>query len=166
MSRLFVAVRPPEQVLDAVAALERPDEPGVRYTGREQWHITVRFLGEADEGAARAALDNVDAGPAEAVLGPRVSRLGRSVIVLPVSGLDALVAAVVVATADVGEPPDPRPFNGHLTVARLRRRGACRIAGAALSASFPVTELELVRSDLRPEGARYEVVATRSLTEA
>lgn len=165
MARLFVAVRPPDAVLDRIAALDRPDEKGVRYTTRDQWHITLRFLGEADEQVAREAFAGIEGRSARAVLGPRVSRLGRSVIVVPVAGLDDLAATVAAATADVGEPPDPRPYTGHLTLARLKRRGACRIAGAPFDDAFTVVEIELLRSELRAEGARYEVLATAPVAQ-
>jgi RNA 2',3'-cyclic 3'-phosphodiesterase len=174
VARLFVAVRPPPDVLEVVAALPRPDEPGVRWVPASQWHVTVRFLGEADEDAADAAVRRVPAlladggggSPAiEAVLGPAVSRLGRSVVCIPVAGLDALAAAVADATATVGEPVDPRPFTGHLTLARLRNRGSCRLAGTKVSARFPVPEIELVRSTLGSAGARHEVLTVVALAD-
>lgn len=163
--RLFVSVWPPDDVLDLVEALARPGESGVRYTTRDQWHVTLRFLGDCDVDDATAALDGArwPEGHVEAVCGPVVSRLGRDVIVVPVRGLDGLSAAVAAATHDVGDPLDPRPFAGHLTVARLRSRGACRIAGAPFAATFPVTEVALVRSDLQPGGARYETLRTLPL---
>jgi 2'-5' RNA ligase len=164
--RLFVAVRPPAAVLDRLHALERADQPGVRWVPPAQWHVTLRFLGEADLDAAVAAvrglgahLDDVDR-PVAVELGPRVSRLGRSVVCLPAHGLDALAAAVAAATAGIGEPPDPRPYAGHLTLARLRGRAACGIAGEPFSARFEVGEVELVRSTLASTGATHEVVAT------
>jgi 2'-5' RNA ligase len=163
-ARLFVAVWPPDDVLDALAALPRVEEPGVRYTTRAQWHVTLRFLGSCAVGDALAAFEQVRAEPCVVVLGPAVSRLGRDVVVVPVRGLEALAAAVVQATAEVGEPPDPRPFTGHLTVARLRHRGACRVAGAPIRASFPVEEIALVRSHTGdPGGSRYETVARRRI---
>jgi len=163
VSRLFYAVGLPEPVLDVVAALPRPDEKGVRYTTREQWHVTLRFLGEADETEAQAALERVNAAPCRATLGPQVSRLGRNVVVAPVAGLESVAAAVAAETADLGTPPDARPFAGHVTVARLRRRGSCRIAGALISAEFGVEEVVLMRSRLHPDGARYDTVARRVL---
>jgi 2'-5' RNA ligase len=170
MPRLFVAVRPPPLVLSRIAELPRPPEPGVRWVPAEQWHVTVRFLGDADLDAAIGALEG--AVPElrsrtfpEAVIGPRLSRLGRQVICLPVSGLDELAGAVARATSEVGEPPDPRPFRGHVTVARLRHRGSCRLAGHPLSARFAVTEIELVRSVLGPDGARHEVVQAYPLAD-
>lgn len=152
MSRLFVAAWPPPAVVREVAALPRPDESGVRWAQPDQWHVTLRFLGEADEAVAAAALDRLAAEPATATVGPAVSRLGRTVLCLPVRGLDALAAAVAEATAGVGEPPDPRPFRGHLTLARLGRRGSCRLAGHRLATSFVVSEVALVSSTAGPRG--------------
>lgn len=160
--RLFLAVSPPADVLDAVAALPRPDEPGVRWTPREQWHVTLRFLGDAEPDEVAAAVDAVwppaDALPAEVELGPTVSRLGRAVVCLPARGLDELAAVVRRATAHLGEPPDPRPFAGHLTLARLRHRGACGLAGTPFRARFDARAVWLVRSDLSPAGARHTTV--------
>ena len=163
-SRLFVAVVPPDDVLEAVAALPRPQEPGVRWTRPDTWHVTLRFLGDrVDEATASRALAGLRAAPAVAEVGPQVSRLGRNVVCLPVRGLDALAAAVADATVDVGDPPDPRPFAGHLTLARLRHRAACGLAGARFDVRFDVREVELVRSVLGAGGPTYETILVQRL---
>ena len=169
MARLFVAVRPPSSVLARVAELPRPDETGVRWVPAAQWHVTLRFLGDVDVDAAIDALEA--ASPAlsrlpavQAVVGPSVSRLGRQVICLPVAVLEAPAAIVGEATAALGRPVDPRPFRGHLTLARLRHRGACRLAGHPLRATFTATEIELVSSVVGRAGARHEVVRAFPLT--
>src|SRR4051794_16312682 len=111
--RLFVAVWPPEDVLDAIAALDRPDTPSVRWTGREQWHITLRFLGEVD-GPPEDLLEPLAAlAPAPVTFGPTTERLSGRVLVIPVHGLDDLATAVA-------DPAQTRPFHGHLTLARAR----------------------------------------------
>ena len=157
--RLFVAVRPPDAVLDAVAALRRPERPDVRWTTRSQWHVTVRFLGEvADPDPVVAVLDAAPLAPCEARVGPAVTRLGRGVVVLPVGGLDALAAAVATATAGVGRPPEPRVFSGHVTLARVRRGPVRDLVGERIDLRFPVTDVRLVRSHLGGSGARYEDV--------
>jgi 2'-5' RNA ligase len=72
----------------------------------------------------------------------------------------------VAATASVGRAPEGRPFRGHVTVARLKgltRAAARRLGGAAVSASWSVEEIALVRSRLGSDRARYEVVAVRAL---
>lgn len=164
--RLFVAVIPPANVLDVLATIPREPRPDVRYTTREQWHVTLRFLGDADIGEASAALQRVDAPSVEAVLGPSVERLGRSVAMVHCAGLDSLAAEVHRATADIGHPIDTRGFVGHLTIARMKNSRRCPAAGLAVAATFAVTEVHLVRSHLSRDGSRYEVVATRSLSAA
>jgi 2'-5' RNA ligase len=160
MSRLFVAVWPDEGARAALATLARPEEVGVRWVRPEHWHVTLRFLGEVDEDDAAAALDDLAAATPSAVLGPAVSRLGRTVLCVPAAGLDELAAAVAAATAEVGEPPDPRPFAGHLTLARLRHRGSCRLAGHKVRAEMAVPEVALVASTLGAAGPTYRTVVT------
>jgi len=159
VARLFLAVRPPAEALAAVAELPRPDEPGVRWVPAEQWHITVRFLGDADPDDVIAAMPSITRlGPTPVTLGPRVSRLGRSVICLPASGLGHVASLVEALTRDLGRPPEDRPFQGHLTLARLRHRGACRLAGHHLTVLFEAREVELVASSLSDRGAQHDVI--------
>jgi len=163
VTRLFVAAWPTPDVRSALEALPRPAEPGVRWVPPEQWHVTLRFLGEADPGEVAEALGALRTDPATATLGPAVSRLGRAVICVPVHGLEGLAAAVTTATGQVGEPPDPRPFTGHLTLARLGRRGSCRLAGHRIDAEMPATSIDLVASHLTHDGPSYEVIQTVQL---
>jgi RNA 2',3'-cyclic 3'-phosphodiesterase len=161
--RLFVALRPPGDVLDAVARLRRPDRAGLRWTGRDQWHVTLRFLGEVDDPAPVVdALDRAHLPPAVASLGPAVQALGRGVVMVPVGGVEELAAAVVAATCTFGAPPDPRPFRGHLTLARCRRGRVGAVVGEPVSARFPVADVRLVRSSRPgPTGPRYDDVHVR-----
>ena len=39
--RLFVAVIPPVSVLDMLETVPREVHPDVRYTTRDQWHVTL-----------------------------------------------------------------------------------------------------------------------------
>jgi RNA 2',3'-cyclic 3'-phosphodiesterase len=162
--RLFVAVPLPAEVSDALAALPRPEEPGVRWTRSAQWHITVRFLGSCDLADASAALADVRARSVTVELGPQVSRLGRGVLCVPAHGLDDVAAAVAAATGSIGEPVDPRPFRGHVTLARLKLRGACGLAGTPFSATFVADRVELVESTLGPGGPIYETRLELPLT--
>jgi 2'-5' RNA ligase len=162
--RLFVAILPPSAVLDDVAALRRPERPGVRWTTRDQWHVTLRFLGEVPDPAPVAeALDAAPLARATAVLGPEATPLGRRVVCVPVAGLDDLAAGVVAATAGFGRPPEPRPFHGHLTLARVTRGPLRDLLGEPISARFAVRAVRLVRSRLGPQGARYDDVHVRRL---
>ena len=77
---------------------------------------------------------------------------------LPVSGLDAVAAAVIDATRSIGRPPDHREFRGHLTMARVN--GRVPPVSAAIDCRWTVATFALVRSHLGGGPARYETVAT------
>jgi RNA 2',3'-cyclic 3'-phosphodiesterase len=185
-SRLFIAVVPPAEVCDRIGDLHRPAVPGVRYTTPDQWHCTLRFFGAEIPERVVEAMDSLDlgdrrgfgsptdrdapgdhgspAGTVEVTLGPQVTMLGGHVAVLPAGGLGGLAAAVVDATAHLGAPPDPRPFRGHLTVARLRTGAdAGALVDQAFAARFTVTAIVLFASQRSAEGARYTAVASRPL---
>jgi 2'-5' RNA ligase len=70
MTRLFVAIWPPEELLERLADLERPKDPGVKWVPPENLHITLRFLGDADIDEVIERLDDVLLPNATAALGP------------------------------------------------------------------------------------------------
>ena len=174
--RLFVAVSPPPNVVEMLRGLERPDVASLRWTTEEQWHVTLRFLGEV--GAPAAVADAVRAVPellaaagvaeVRAVLGPTVTWFpGRQVLQVPVGGLDALAGAVAQSTAPWGAPADDRPYSGHLTLARARgrARGPAGLAGASVVAAWRVGAVEVMSSVLGRRGARYETLASVALPD-
>jgi 2'-5' RNA ligase len=173
--RLFVAVSLPSDVTELVSDLPRPDLASLRWTTEDQWHITLRFLGEVE--APSVVADALKAVPAtlreaeiedvEAVLGAATAWFrGRQILHVPVAGLDTLARAVAMATAPWGEGSDDPPFSGHLTLARVRRRqtGPANLAGTPISTEWSVREILLMSSTLGPGGSRYEVVARVPLT--
>jgi 2'-5' RNA ligase len=98
--------------------------------------------------------------PAVARLGPGVDVMNERALVVPVSGVDDLAAAVVAATGDLGEPARKR-FVGHLTLAKVKAHAPMpRVLGALVQAEWQVEEVALVQSRLDPAGARYSTVAT------
>ncbi|HUY22600.1 MAG TPA: RNA 2',3'-cyclic phosphodiesterase [Acidimicrobiales bacterium] len=175
--RLFVAVSLPTRVVGMLRRLDRPAAARLRWTTPDQWHVTLRFLGEvADPGPAAAALAAVPAElratgvvAVEAVLGPAVAWFpGRQVLQVPVAGLDGVADAVARATASWDDQAPVGPFAGHLTLARVRGRepGPAHLAGAALRESWRVEEIELVSSTLGPGGSTYTVLARVPLAPA
>lgn len=158
-----MAVWPPPAVLDLLAGLDRPAVDGVRWTTRDQWHVTLRFLGPVPEvePVAEALAGLAAAEPVRAVMGPAVGRFGRRVLHAPVGGLDALAAGVGAATAGIGRPPEDRPFRGHVTLARVAKHADVDLrplAGGPVAGAWEVGAVCLVESRLSPAGARYEVL--------
>jgi RNA 2',3'-cyclic 3'-phosphodiesterase len=158
--RLFVAVWPPPAIVVVLAGIERPERHDVRWLPAGNWHVTLRFLGNADVDDVAARLDAATLPPGSASLGPSVERLGRDAVVVPVAGLDALASAVRSATAEVGRADDGRPFHGHITIARLRAGTSSPISGAPVSGQFGVDEVSLVSSTTHPTGPRYTTIGT------
>ncbi|HEX3622099.1 MAG TPA: RNA 2',3'-cyclic phosphodiesterase [Acidimicrobiales bacterium] len=166
MPRLFVAVWPPDEVVERIAALDRPSVPGLRWTTPDQWHVTLRFLGQVPEPeevvAAMAGLSESSGSSAvEAGAGPAIGRFDQRVLHLPVAGLQVLAGEVLRATAHLGRPPDDRPFSGHLTLARTADRAKVDLrplTGTPFAASWTVGEVSVVESRLSSAGARYAVI--------
>jgi len=160
MARLFIAVWPPEHVVEQLTALRRKDQRGVRFVPPDNWHLTLRFLGEADADDVAEALSRATLPAATVTLGPAVDVLSERALVVPATGLDELAAVVAEHTAGLGEPPRKR-FAGHLTLARVKLHAAMPTTlGAMFHAEFDVHEVALVQSRLDPDGARYRTIDT------
>jgi 2'-5' RNA ligase len=160
MSRLFIAVWPPEEVAVELAALHRKDQRGVRFVDPQNWHITLRFFGDAEPDSVIDALDGTSFVPARAHLGPAVDVIGERALVVPVRGLEDLAATVTERTNHIGESPRKR-FVGHLTIARVKSHVPMpRALGSLVSEEFDVEEIALVQSRLEPQGSRYETIET------
>jgi len=178
--RLFVAVTPPHEALDELEAAVAPLRsscPDLRWTGRQNWHVTLAFLGEVDEAAAddlgRAlAKVAVDAAACPVSLGPAGSfPEGRPLANVLWVGLDEgadfvkdLEKGVRKAATDAGAPPvgKPKAYHPHLTLGRCRnpadlRSLVCRLSGFR-GRPWLAAEIQLFRSHLRPQRPepRYE----------
>ena len=150
--------------------MPRPDIAGLRWAPPEQWHVTLRFLGDFDDvGVVEEAVDGVTRRCAEPVIaraGPATGRFGHRILHLPVDGLAPLAAGVAAATAGFGQPPEDRAFAGHITLARVRERARVNLRaleGTPLAAEWSVEELTVVESRLSSAGARYAVGARAPL---
>lgn len=160
--RCFIGLWPDDEAVARLRELPRAAVPGLRWTTADQWHVTLRFLGDLDAAAVadvgerlRGALAGERA--AQLAAGPVTAVLGRSVLCLPVDGADGLAARVRAATADVGEPPTA-PFRGHLTLARSRRGIPSAVRDQPFEVSWPAMSVALIGSRLDPAGARYTTV--------
>ena len=168
---------PPPAVVDILTALERPLRDDLRWTTAGQWHITVAFVGEVDDGDVMALARGVEravvpwtTGPdrradIEVVLGPKPVHVGPGVLALPVGGLDDVAAAVRRHLGQRGFSLEDRPFRGHLTLARARRgrRVPTDAVVGRVEARWPLDSLAVVSSRLGPGGSRYETVALTAL---
>ena len=181
MPRLFVALDPPDAAkreLETLTSGLHP--PDVRWLPPEQWHLTLRFIGEVDGGAlydVGEALADVPGQPFELRLKgighfpprgePRVLWAG----VEKSPELAALKRRIDRALREAaGLPPDPRRFSPHVTIARFRQPPPPGRLGSYLmrhslfrGEPFPVSGFRLYSSVLRPDGPVYAVEAEYDL---
>lgn len=161
MSRLFVALWPPDAVVAELEELHRKDQVGARFVRPENWHVTLRFLGDAHPGDVVDALDRATFAATVIELGPAVDIGGERTLFVPVAGADDLAEEVVRVTRGIGTEPVRRRFLGHVTIGRIKKgANVPRVLGEPIRASWAPSEVALVESRLRPDGARYETLRT------
>jgi 2'-5' RNA ligase len=146
----------------------RPGGDAVRWVPPENLHVTLRFLGDLEPARVASLAAHVRA--QTAALAPFALQLGAlasfppgrrpRVVVLelaPEAPLAALAEAVERGVVAAGCAPEPRAFRGHLTLGRVRERGAPpSLAELTVPpAVFEVTESVLFASELHPSGSRY-----------
>ena len=165
MTRAFIAVRPPDDVLDAVA---RVVPPVGRPTTRPQWHVTLQFLGNsADVASVSTALEGLTVTRGQVQLGGLgafpSARRARVVWLGVADGaalFEALASEVGARLAPLGHEPEARRFHAHLTLARLRAPADVRTElgnadATAVGAPWTVREVVVYESRLRRTGAEY-----------
>lgn len=180
--RLFVALDLPEAVLAEVARWQRSQAEGqdLRAVVPAALHVTLVFIGERPGGAVApiaSALEEFDPGPIEGRLLPEPVPLPRRrprllALAIESPGATALQAELSLRLRDLDlHDPDQRPYWPHLTVFRLRGRPGSRsrtrvspYAGGDGHA-FGFRRIALYRSDLRPEGASYSLLAANELPQ-
>ncbi|GBD44512.1 RNA 2',3'-cyclic phosphodiesterase [bacterium HR40] len=174
MPRLFVAVRVPEEISEEMDRL-CTGLPGVRWTEMEQFHLTLRFIGEVDHNTfydIGEALMAVSAEPFELRLRgigqfpPRGEPHTLWVGVEDAEPLLRLRRRIERALAEAGVEPEHRKFVPHVTLGRVKEPLPQERLGAFLrrtalfrSSPFPVSCFGLFSSRLRPEGAVHTLEA-------
>jgi 2'-5' RNA ligase len=176
--RLFFAVNLEPQVRDALRrAQERLKGAGadVRWTSADGLHITLKFLGEVAESRVPdiASVGRQAAGEAKpfeirmeglgvfpSAKSPRVVWAG---VVEGAKELVSLAERLEALLEPLGFAREKRPFAAHVTLGRARTpRGMQELVPLLESKEnfgrSSAIYLSLMRSELRPEGARYSSV--------
>jgi 2'-5' RNA ligase len=188
--RLFVAVEFDEAVrhaADQVAGeLRTRLGPRVRasWVVADKMHLTVRFLGNVDDTRVSAVLEALrpplPIAPFDIALGscgvfprsgpPRVFWVGL---------IDGVISMLSMhdefnrRLAPLGFTPEDRPFNAHLTLARVKevRRDLARsVRETVAAARAPAVRCKIMaatvfQSSLSPKGSTYTRLLTVSLTQ-
>ncbi len=179
MIRLFVALEPPEEVRHTLRE-RQGGLANVRWIPPENFHLTLRFIGEVNEGLAAeidAELATLAAPSFDLTL-KSVGHFGSRGVARAIwagavtsPALTALQAKVEAAVARAGVPPERRKFHAHITLARLKRLPLDHLApflaehAGFSAASFTVTHFSLMSSRPGREGAVYRAEALYPLRQ-
>jgi 2'-5' RNA ligase len=183
--RLFVAIPMPEAVRTEIVRVQQElqrlvSRDAVRWTKPEQFHLTLRFLGDVPAERVAALQEAVNA----VCLGSSALRLraqgvgffpnARSPRVIWAGVNDGegrlvdLQKKIEAAVQPFAEGPSSENFAGHVTIGRvkfLKRPDIEKLAAHAqaikdrLFGEWTANEVELIRSDLAPTGARHTLLA-------
>jgi 2'-5' RNA ligase len=186
--RLFVGIPLASEVLAELAKMVsrlRSNSDSLRWTAPESWHITLQFLGNADQQQYEclvARLSEVQAAPVPNHLA-ELGFFDRAGVffadVAPTPPLVALAARVSAATSLCGFLSETRPFHPYITLARARGQSrsrpdqaitlplqalaqplqalAHRIGVQPAFPRFRAFEFLLYESQLSPAGSIYEI---------
>jgi len=183
--RLFVAIALPEAVKEEIEKVQsemRTALPGnfVRWTKREQFHLTLKFLGNVAEARVGELSDSLRkaSGPFEAMrlkaerIGffpdMRYPRVAWVWVHDEKELLPRLQQAIELAAQRFTAERAEKNFTGHVTLARIqgiKRPQAELLSKFALEMTdrcfgeWAADKVELIRSELSSGGARYTTVA-------
>jgi RNA 2',3'-cyclic 3'-phosphodiesterase len=166
MLRLFVGIDlPPELKLSL--SLIATGLPGAKWVDAGNYHLTLRFIGEIDEGQAEdvdTALSQIHAPRFDLALAT-VGHFGLRQLWAGVERNDALRhlhGKIESALNRLGFPSDERRYTPHVSLARLKGTSEVRLQAYLTehalyrAPAFHVAHFSLIASYLTKSGAIYE----------
>ena len=186
--RLFIGLNLPkrerQRIQSATQLLQEEDFP-LRWIGLENFHITMKFLGEVsseqleqiEEIMSEVASKNTVFSIALGGFGAFPSIRSPSLIWLGVGAspkLRCLKQDLEWALAECGFESEIRRFHPHITLARAKGRGSAGmfrgldklLAELDFNGALKVDRINLIRSQLSKNGAQYDVVSSAKLASA
>jgi 2'-5' RNA ligase len=182
--RCFIAIELPEEVKASLAGIQRhlkKSGADIRWVKTDNIHLTLKFLGEIEENRVAGIIQMLKGacshhnifsieisgiGTFPAKRSPRVLWAG----IIGNGELARLQSDIDEAAASLGFDPEKRAFSPHLTLGRFRSsRGKSALLEKVTMLEhdrfglFDVRSIYLIKSDLKPEGAVYSMIAECSL---
>ena len=180
--RAFLAIDPPEVVLDNIQALQnrlkKSIKGAIRWVRPEGIHLTLKFFGDISAYDVENISETIASktttvppitleirgmGAFPDVNRPRVIWLGITGQLAPLLSLQRDLEEVF---SKLGFPKENRPFRAHLTMGRVRvPKGIIGLAPSVeagrnlMAGNFTVGEITLFQSSLSPQGAIYSKLA-------
>lgn len=178
MPRLFTALEIPRDAALSLSLL-RGGLPGARWIDVENYHLTLRFVGDIEAPAADELVHWLDRIDRQAftlslnMVGSFGSKKPHSIWagISPSPELMALQAEIAGICRRLGLPSDPRKFSPHVTLARLRNPRVSDVArylntyGNFRTLPFTVDQFVVMSSRDSVGGGPYVVEEAFALSE-
>jgi 2'-5' RNA ligase len=170
MIRLFVALQLPSALKQRLVIMGG-GVPGARWQTEDQYHLTLRFIGDVAESTARDVDDALAAirAPAFDLELAGVGEFGGKITrvlwagVRPNEGLNHLQKKIETALQRLGLPAEERKYTPHVTMARMKGAPKGKVMeflthnALFSSGPFRVDHFALFSSQLSSNGALYRV---------
>ncbi len=184
--RAFIAIDLAPEMKDKLAALVNRLKPlgkNIKWTARENYHLTLKFLGEISESEMEdiKKLLNVITGRHQSfklrLKGTGSFPSGSNRVRIIWAGLEeveellTLQQEIEIELEKKGFPRENRPFSPHLTIGRAKHPEKQERLASELSknnqlelGSMEVREIIFFQSILHPEGPEYRVLSCHPLS--
>lgn len=173
--KLFVAISLPATTSAALVAIQPRPSPRIRLVEQSQLHLTLHYLGGADQHRTAARLSTISSRAFDITItgvGQFVSPDGTVTLWAGVDRTTELIdlhVTIAAALATEGFRPEPRPYTPHITLARCEpaeagHADAFRAQHEALFlGDVPVVDFAMYASELIAGAPRYRRVTTIAL---
>ena len=183
--RAFIAIELPDEITAFIHKIQeglRSYGFKARWVRPENIHLTLKFLGDINNEDIKKAGDAIISAAGENASmslgakgigffpGVKRSRVIWTGIAGQTKELTDLQKTLDGKLDTVGFPKEKRPFKGHLTIARIKRKidarrlvDAMKEFGRFESKTFIADEVVLFKSELKPSGAVYSKLMSAAL---
>jgi len=173
--RVFIAINLPEDVkknFDPIVEELKKLNPdyGIKWVEPENLHLTLHFFGDLNEKqitlveggieeiSKRIESFKLNIGTSGCFPNEREPRVFFAAVE-DTEILHDLIGKLEVMLENLGYKVDTRPWQGHLTLGRIKDWSRCKIASVKIpSMTFSVKSVELMESELTPDGPVYSVL--------
>lgn len=170
--RLFIAALLPEEIqrqLSLYINSLKQTVDGVRWEKTEKLHVTLKFLGDVDQSMVKEIssllsrtaqncspfqLSTTLFGAFPNLRSPKVLYAGLS----QNKEMTTFHGLMEDGLSELGFERENRKFKPHITLGRVKKRIVLRNISILQKNEFEITEIGLIKSELRPEGSVYTPV--------
>jgi 2'-5' RNA ligase len=181
MKRVFIAINLPQEIKDElgreIIKLKKENSRAhIKWVEPENLHLTLHFLGSLDDEKIKQVIEEAQKivskySAFEMSLGiigcfpdPKRPRVIFVEAIESRGVVRQIHAELKSMLQKLGIETDTRPWQSHITLGRVKIPSACRGLDINISpSSFSIESVDLMESELLPQGPRYSIIKSFKL---